>query len=113
MTVVSSAVVKPDSTPLAGVKIEAALSWDIDISPVPRSEDDDFTFMGIKTAHSDNDGEWSMDLYPNENIEPPDSVYKITESKNDLSNIYYVSVPDNTGANWIGDLIVTAPSWED
>jgi hypothetical protein len=103
--------------PLSSVLVTIVLLWDTSESPMAKIEDEDTIVRGTYGTSTDLDGHWEVDLVPNDEITPVDSVYKITErlSTNNDSITYYISVPDSaTPTSWIGDIILSQeelPSW--
>jgi len=100
--------------PLSSVLVTIVLLWDTTLSPIAKIEAEDTIVRGTYGTTTDLDGHWEVDLVPNDEITPADSVYKITErlSTSNESVTYYVSVPNSaTPTSWIGDILVEAPSW--
>lgn len=115
MATISNTIKKANGAPQANVLVSVTLSWDTDESPVARDADNDFVIQGKYETVTDLDGYWEVEVTSNEVIEPADSVYKITETlKSGERTTYFVSVPDGATPNyWVGDIMVSAPAWED
>lgn len=101
--------------PKLGVKVTIDLVWEKSASPVAYQAGTETMIQGPVGTNTDAAGYWSKtSLVPNDEITPADSLYKITEEKqNQEDYTYFISIP--TGATpvyWVGDLLVTeVPSW--
>ena len=100
--------------PLASVVVNISLIWDTSLGVVAKIEDEDTMVRGSYGTETDLDGNWEIDLVPNDEITPAGSVYKVTEritSTNDTV-VYYISVPPSaTPTSWVGDVLVATPEW--
>lgn len=93
-------------------KIE--LVWDTTLASVAKVESTDRLIHGPFQTVADNDGYWEMDdVYPNDQIAPTGSVYRVTEIFEDgTSQGFYIEVPDNaTPTFWVGDCLVAEPGY--
>lgn len=97
--------------------VAVTLSWDADESPVALHVDGEAMLKGTYRTQTDSDGTWSVEVVENDLITPADSVYKITESERNSTNVineYFISVTEDAtpGDRWVGDLLVATPAWE-
>jgi hypothetical protein len=100
------------------VRVTVQLSWDSEVSPLPRVPTEDFSVAGPIHVRAGSTGYWQADVVPNILIQPAGTVYKVTETEISVTDgtsvlaEYYVSVPD-VAEVWVGDALVSQPSWED
>lgn len=96
------------------VYVEIALVWDTDESPIARDISNDSMIQGPVTVDADETGNWTINVVPNDSILPAANAYRIKETikSTKVSTTYYISVPDAaTPEFWVGDLIISTPSW--
>lgn len=98
----------------SGAIVTVSLSWDTDVQSVARTDEGQFFIGDDAKTQTDGSGEWTMDVIPNGDITPADSVYKVTEViDSDTTRTYYVSVPNGaTPSYWVGGLLADTPEWE-
>jgi hypothetical protein len=97
--------------------VAVTLSWDTDVSAVALHTEGEAMLKGTYQTETDSTGKWEVEVIENDLVSPADSVYKITETERNTSNVvneYYISVPQDAtpGDRWVGDLIVATPAWE-
>jgi len=100
--------------PQLSAQVTIYLSWDITLSPVAKVNSTDSMIQGPFGVSTDEEGHWSAMLVPNVDVFPAGSVYRVVESisSNVNDTVYYISVPDGaTPVSWVGDIIVSEPSW--
>ncbi len=95
--------------------VEIELLWDESVQPAAINTVEERTINGVTRTATDLAGYWEFDNVDlNANISPTENVYKVTESIDDSVTtddiVYYVTVV-SSGDNWIGDVMVTKPSW--
>jgi hypothetical protein len=113
MAEVFNNIKKADGLAQDDFNITVELSWDKSQSPVAYEGNNSVMISGAAMASTDSDGRWSVNLTPNSEITPLGTFYKVTETQSDgaLSEVYYIEVPD-TASVWVGEIIVSKPSWE-
>ena len=113
MAEVFNVIQKADGLAQDDFNIVVELSWDKALSPVAYEAGNSVMISGAAMASTDPDGRWSVNLTPNSDITPTGSFYKVTETQSDgaISEVYYIEVPD-TASVWVGEIIVSTPSWE-
>lgn len=109
---ISNKVERADGTPQS-ISVKIQLLWDSTESPVAKDSANDAMIQGSTTIDSDENGSWSLTVTSNDDILPANNVYKIVETAKtgSTSNTYYVSVPNTDPSFWVGDIIVSKPSW--
>lgn len=106
MTTITETLDRPDGTVpdatvmvrLAGVNGAAVVGYG------PGS-----TLIGPVRTRTDGAGAWQVDLVPNENITPANTVYQIEVRAAGQSSTRYVSVPDSLDTLDVVDLLVDPP----
>ncbi|MBA0126272.1 hypothetical protein H0B56_12040 [Haloechinothrix sp. YIM 98757] len=96
MTEVRSHLLRPDGTPIAGQQVT------IHLEGAPWLDDATGQLMQAVHVVTDDDGQWSVDLTPQSEIEVTDTYYEVREHRHATS---YCVVPDN-GPVWLRDIIV-------
>lgn len=100
--------------PLVSVVVNITLVWDTDLSPVAKDADDETMVRGVYGTQTTSDGYWEVDLIPNEEITPANSLYRVVEriSSTEETATYYIEVPGAaTPTVWAGSIIEDEPSW--
>jgi hypothetical protein len=100
--------------PLASVVVSITLLWDTSVSSIATQDAEERLIRSSYGTETDDDGYWEVNLIPNTEITPDDSVYKITEklTSDSTTLTYYISVPDQaTPTSWVGDILVEQPAW--
>ena len=110
MTVVGDRLVRPGGGSVVAAPILVELKWDERLAGEPSSEE--FQVSRRQSTLTDGNGNWSMDLIPNEDIAPAGSVYKVSYKPSRYSGLrvfIYIEVPAE-GATptdlYVGDLQV-------
>jgi hypothetical protein len=114
MATCSNTLQSPEGDPIVGSLIEIHLIWNRREQRVPTDNANNVMILGTYAAYTDSNGEWSVDLTPNDDITPDDSVYRVIERvpPGKQAFTYYISVPSGaTPDYWVGDLLVDAPSY--
>lgn len=96
------------------VAVTIALVWDTNTSAVAKDTTNSSFIQGPVTVDSDELGAWVTDVVDNDSILPSDNAYKITEEikSSGAKTTYYINVPAGATPNyWVGDLIISTPSW--
>lgn len=113
MTTVFNTIVMPDSEKISGVLVEVDLIWNRRVQRVPTDDNSQSMVLGRYVTYTDDQGYWEVDLVPNSDIAPSDSVYRVTErippGKRPFT--YYIDVPSEDTQQWIGDLLTSEPSY--
>ena len=98
------------------LSILVELIWDRASVPVPTHIDEERMCDGPVRHAVDLDGYWSVNLQPNDLIDP-DSFYRITHYRDDNGLpqlVYYIYVTDSaTPYYWSGGIMIDPPSWFD
>jgi hypothetical protein len=87
----------------------------IDIDPNSTSDYSvDYTIDTAGFTSTNASGVWEVTLYPNEDIlNPAGSIYRITETYQGTSRIYYINVPSDdpspNTAYWVGQILDNTP----
>lgn len=72
---------------------------------------EDLTIIGETKTVTDEDGAWSLDLVPQDDIIPPGTVYVVEVHPDRGANIRHtISVPATGGPWWVGDILAATPS---
>jgi hypothetical protein len=114
MATVSNTIVDPSGVDIESAKIKITLVWDKDLSAVIKDDAAQVLIAGAYSANTDSDGEWTVELEPNENLTPLGSLYRVSEtvSPGDRKTVYYIDVPDGaTPVYWVGDILASSPSY--
>lgn len=115
MTTVFNVIQSPDGEAISA-NVEVKLVWDKQTQRVATDDVNSVMLMGRYATVADITGRWEVDLVPNDEISPAGSVYKITERvpPGKTPIIYYIEVPVEAATpvdQWLGDLLVDAPSY--
>lgn len=112
MTVVYNTLKDPTGEPVQAeveVKLVASLIYPGNGGFVHGNETE---VLGIWAYHTNASGEWTADLQPNSEIEPPGTYYEVTQRYNPgrRTSKTFIDVPATGGPYWIGDLMIVSPS---
>lgn len=87
------------------------LLWDSDDAFAATNAGEETTINGPVRVATDSDGYWIVeDLDLNGDITPADNVYSVSEYADSETITYYVTLP-SSGSHWLGDVLVTQPTW--
>lgn len=105
---VVGSITTPNGDPHVGARVTASIYAGIDGEPIYTSSDE---HVGASSCLTDNAGDWSLYLTPNDLITPTGSVYRIVVELVDAgSTIYWVDVPDTDGPHQATTILSEEPN---
>jgi hypothetical protein len=103
VTVVQNRFVDPAGLPYVGAEITVRLNVLGDMGLAAAS----LTLAGETSTTTDANGDWTLELRPNAEIEPGDSYYEVEQMPRfGQATLARFVVPDSNVAMWLGDLLV-------
>jgi hypothetical protein len=111
VTLVRNVVTKPGGSLAVGVRVRVRLIASDPPGAPGFLGATDRTIVGEWPTLTNAAGQWELDLEPNANITPANTVYEVMENVGRQSAArYYVSVPIGAGPYWVGDILTDAPA---
>ena len=115
MPIVRNIIKDAKGSPLPNVLVTIDLGiFDVDgnfsvpqgFSDLPPDYSSDYTINSAGLTTTDNAGTWQLTLEANDNIiSPSDTVYRIQETYNSVTRVYYIIVPTTGGPYWVGEIL--------
>lgn len=101
----------PGAIPASGVSVSVRLIASLTGETGGFDPDDNITVLGVWRARSDPDGLWSLELRPNEELLPANTVYEATiRPSGRPAEVIYFEVPNSAGPHWVRDHLTSLPS---
>ena len=107
MAVVTNAIVLPDGSAPSSVAVRVDLVASDAGSSTGWRVADDVAIESSSPVSVAADGTWSIELTPNDEIDPDGTVYRVTEIVEHLKYVHYISVGTSGGS--VYELLVDAP----
>jgi hypothetical protein len=108
MPIVYATIEDPSGNPLRRAYVEARVAVD-DATHVYRPADE-VSLVSRSNGYTDSNGRWELDLAPNEDLTPANTVYEVIEApQTGRFRVSYILVPDEAGPLWLEDLLVDPP----